>query len=112
MNFFQTKTKKDTWLKPLLFLAVFCMILLYFSFAASSWSSRSTKKQQELLTDALTQGTVQYYALEGYYPENLDDLVQKFNISYDSSRFLIDYRPVAANIMPEITVLARKQVSQ
>ena len=47
------------------------------------------------------------YSLNGYYPESLEELVKEYGITYDSARFLVDYQPQGANLMPEITVLRK-----
>ena len=49
----------------------------------------------------------QYYALEGHYPETLDDLTENCGIQYDKKQFFIDYQIAGANILPDITVIER-----
>ena len=49
----------------------------------------------------------QYYALEGHYPETLDDLTENCGIQYDKKQFFIDYQIAGANILTDITVIER-----
>ena len=49
----------------------------------------------------------EYYALEGHYPETLDDLTENCGIQYDKKQFFIDYQIAGANILPDITVIER-----
>ena len=57
--------------------------------------------------NALWRGVTQYYALEGHYPETLDDLTENCGIQYDKKQFFIDYQIAGANILPDITVIER-----
>ena len=63
--------------------------------------------QKESLENALWRGVTQYYALEGHYPETLDDLTENCGIQYDKKQFFIDYQIAGANILPDITVIER-----
>ena len=60
-----------------------------------------------VLFSALWRGVTQYYALEGHYPETLDDLTENCGIQYDKKQFFIDYQIAGANILPDITVIER-----
>lgn len=64
-------------------------------------------KQKESLENALWHGVTQYYALEGRYPETLDDLTKTCGIQYNKNQFFIDYQIAGANILPDITVIER-----
>ena len=67
----------------------------------------SRRRQKESLENALWRGVTQYYALEGHYPETLDDLTENCGIQYDKKQFFIDYQIAGANILPDITVIER-----
>ena len=81
----------------------FCLSLLLFVCICSAFfsgferiSDTTRRRQKESLENALWRGVTQYYALEGHYPETLDDL-----------QFFIDYQIAGANILPDITVIER-----
>ena len=59
-----------------IYLSVIIFLLLIFLFlsAIHSLSSGSLEEQQKNLEQALTQGAVHCYAVEGSYPENLEQL--------------------------------------
>ena len=90
-------------LSVILFLLVLFLILAL----VSSWSEGSLDEQQRNLEQALTQGAVHCYALQGSYPESLEQLLEQYNITYDESRFFIDYRAEGQNMMPEISVIRK-----
>ena len=88
-------------------IVLFLIIIIFILSLVSSWSSDSLDKQQENLTQALVQGAVHCYAIEGHYPESLSQLLEKYDITYDESRFFIDYRTEGQNMMPDISVIRR-----
>lgn len=87
---------------------LFLVILFSVYTAVQSLSERSLKEQEQSLIRALRQSTVQCYAVEGFYPESLEYLVEHYGIRYDHNTFFVDYQPSAQNIMPEITVIRKE----
>ena len=57
------------------------------------------------LPDAAPAGGAGCFALEGAYPRDLSDLEERYGVSVDRERYFVDYRYVASNLMPDITVL-------
>ncbi len=101
----KTSGSRNIVLSILLFLLLLFVILSM----VSSWSEGSLDEQQKNLEQALIQGAVHCYAVEGSYPESLDRLLEQYNITYDKSRFFVDYRTEGQNMMPEISVIRRQQ---
>ena len=95
--------KPALWLPP----AAFLLVLLLFLNGIQHLSEASLARQKESLENALWRGVTQYYALEGHYPETLDDLTENCGIQYDKKQFFIDYQIAGANILPDITVIER-----
>ena len=52
------------------------------------------------------------YALEGFFPPDLQYMEEHYGLSYDKSQFFVDYQPVAANIRPDYFVLLLKEDSK
>lgn len=59
------------------------------------------------LTDALRRGAVACYAQEGFYPPDIDFLVEYSGILWDRDRYWIHYEIFASNLMPDITVIEK-----
>lgn len=74
-------------------------------FPSGLLGDRSSRESQTLLEEGLRRAAVQCYALEGAYPPNLEHLTGRYGVVVDRSRFFVDYQYVAANLMPDITVL-------
>ena len=62
---------------------------------------------KQLVEDAIRQSITQCYALEGYYPPNLDYLETHYGLRYDTSKYIVHYESFAANIYPDIFVLEK-----
>ncbi|MDO5136343.1 MAG: hypothetical protein Q4D55_09840 [Eubacteriales bacterium] len=87
---------------PVLFLAAVCLI---FFAGISRTSSDSLEKERTTLARAISGGAVRTYALTGAYPESLDSILEDYHITYDREKFLVEYVPNGANLLPSITVL-------
>lgn len=85
------------------------LILLLFLQGVQSVSDTTAAKQQESLETALSRSIAQCYAVEGMYPPSLNYLKEHYGLTYDESKFLIDYQSVGDNLMPEVVVLPIKQ---
>ena len=67
-----------------------------------------TKKQQQInLEKALSRDIIECYALEGYYPPNLNYIEEHYGLSYNKSEFFIDYQIEGENIKPTFTIIER-----
>lgn len=95
----------------LLSLFLFSLVLGLFHAAITSFSQKSEQEQLRNLEHTLTQSVVHCYAMEGSYPESLEDLKENYGIVYDSSKFFVDYRAQGQNMMPDITVLLKNTLS-
>lgn len=89
-------------LLPILFLALLCLV---FWVGISRTSSDTLAKEQQTLEQALRNGAVHAYALSGRYPESLDVLLSDYHITYDRSRFVVEYVPSGSNLFPMISVI-------
>lgn len=87
------------------FIVVIAVFLVGISFIAST----SSKDQTQILTDAVNKDIIHCYAVEGYYPPSLKYIEDHYGLTYDKSRYLVDYVPVGDNIMPSVTILEIKQ---
>ena len=51
---------------------------------------------------------MQCYAIEGFYPQSLSYLEDKYGLYLDRGNYIIDYRFTGSNIMPDITVFEKE----
>ena len=58
------------------------------------------------LEQALKNGAIRTYALTGTYPESLSQLLLDYHITYDKTKFVVEYVPNGSNLLPSISVIA------
>lgn len=91
-------------------------ILLFALCAAGCWteissiSHQAAQAEQENLLSALERSAVHCYAVEGTYPESLDILKDHYGITWDETKYVVDYEIIGSNLKPSITVIPLKEV--
>ncbi|MBQ6319400.1 MAG: hypothetical protein IJI23_06420 [Lachnospiraceae bacterium] len=83
----------------------FVIIIAVFLMGISFIASTSSKDQKQVLTDAVNKDIIHCYAVEGYYPPSLAYIEDHYGLTYDKSRYLVDYVPIGDNIMPSVTIV-------
>lgn len=105
------RRRKTPWggmLRGLLMPAAALAVLLFFAAALNSLDSGRGEEDMRRLEDALRQGCVACYAIEGVYPPDLEYLEEHYGVQIDRDRYLVHYDIFAENLMPNITVLVNK----
>ena len=65
-----------------------------------------TKQQQRInLEKAISRDIIQCYALEGYYPPDLNYIEEHYGLTYNKSEIFIDYQIEGENIKPTFTII-------
>lgn len=88
---------------PALLLVLSCTL---FVAGVSSTSDQAVHKEQNALEQALKNGAIRTYALTGTYPESLSQLLLDYHITYDKTKFVVEYVPNVSNLLPSISVIA------
>lgn len=91
-------------------LVIFAAIIIFFIVAISRFSGNRAANQKEILTDALNRDIVHCYSIEGMYPPSLEYIEEHYGLSYDHSRFIVDYESIGSNLMPNVTVIEKEFV--
>lgn len=106
MELFESHRKKFFRNMLVVFPFLFLLVIASVFFAGVSFTSKDTlQKEQQLLEQSLKRGAVHTYALTGRYPESAEELIKDYHITYDSSRFVIEYVPNGSNLFPMISVI-------
>ena len=95
MELFESRRKK--FLRAIFLL--FPVLLLVLS------SDQAVQKEQDALEQALKNGAIRTYALTGTYPESLSQLLSDYHITYDKTKFVVEYVPNGSNLLPSISVI-------
>lgn len=88
---------------------LFVVIIMVFIIGISYISQTSRKGQKDILTDAINKDIVHCYAIEGYYPPSLSYIEDHYGLTYDRSKYIIDYEPIGNNIYPDFIVLEKNR---
>ena len=77
--------------------------------AVSIQSSNESRKSENLhiIENGVRRAATECYAVEGFYPEDIEYLIENYSLHIDESRCIVHYNPVSSNIMPDIRVIAR-----
>lgn len=88
-------------------LLLFAVILFYW--AVDNTSTQALDSQKTSLERALSRGAIRTYALTGAYPESLEEILEEYHITYNPSRFIVEYSPNGSNLFPSIYVIPLKK---
>ncbi|HAQ39394.1 MAG TPA: hypothetical protein DCM73_00135 [Clostridiales bacterium] len=88
-----------------IFTAVFIlMFACYFYFAVENVQKSNENEKFDILSDAIKRSAVQCYAIEGFYPPDVEYLEKNYGLVVDYDRYVVNYSIFASNIMPDIEV--------
>ena len=79
------------------------ILILMFALGQAEESGRS--ESLRMLEEAIFRAAIHSYAVNGYFPESLEDLTANYGIFIDRSRFVVHYEVVGINLFPNIVVL-------
>ena len=90
----------------------FTLTLLIFSIPLFSEIQRMNAEYQiEQVESAIQRSLNICYAQEGFYPANIEYLIDNYGLIIDSRLYFISYKGFASNIRPDVNVF-RKGFSQ
>lgn len=75
-----------------------------FYYGVENVQNTNEEEKFEILSDAIKRSAVQCYAIEGFYPPNIEYLEDNYGLVVDHDNYVISYRVFASNIMPDIEV--------
>lgn len=106
MELFDSHRKIFTADSVLLLSFSFLILISSIFFISVSFASDETlHKEQQALEQTLENGAIRSYAMNGQYPESLDQILNDYHITYDRSRFVVEYTPNGSNLLPYISVI-------
>lgn len=86
---------------------IFILFIIYLIIGVDSAKKNNDEERYSILKDAIYRSSVQCYAIEGYYPPNIEYLENNYGIVVDHNKYVINYSVFASNIMPEIEVFLK-----
>lgn len=104
---FQLHPIRRAWRWPVLSALAFFLVLTLFLTLLRDFSADTRRRQREAMETAVNRAIVACYAMEGKYPQSLEQIQKNYSFTYDEDRFFLDYQFQGDNIMPEVTILER-----
>lgn len=68
---------------------------------------KSDAESFKILSDAIIRSAVQCYAIEGFYPPNIEYLEENYGLLVDHDKYFISYSVFASNIIPEVDLFQK-----
>lgn len=89
----------------------FALVLCFFYWALAETTSSVESEQLNSTRQSVRRAAVHCYAVEGQYPPSLGYLEERYGLRVDTSKVIVQYQPVAANLLPEINVFSVKELT-
>ena len=83
-------------------------ILLFFLASVKNLNHGKSEEGKAQLEQALKRCAVTCYATEGIYPPDIEYMKEHYGIQIDEERYLVRYEIFAENLMPDITVVEKR----
>jgi hypothetical protein len=77
--------------------------------AVDSAQRKSDEESYKILSDAIIRSAVQCYAIEGFYPPDIEYLENNYGLLVDHNKYFVSYSVFASNIIPEVQVFLKNQ---
>ena len=85
-------------------IVAFIAIVVWFLPGLTNTRDLSDEQRRSNVRQAVMNGAVLCYSVEGFFPEDLDYLKNNYGLHYDEERYLVHYRYVSADICPSVMV--------
>lgn len=89
-------------------ISLFLAFLLFLIVSTNSLEKSNNKESIKSLENALNKAVVECYAIEGYYPPNIDYIANNYGISIDDDKYIVHYEIFASNIYPDINIIIKR----
>lgn len=83
---------------------VILLFIGYLYFAVDGARKSNDDEKYNILADAIARSAVQCYAIEGFYPPDIEYLENNYGLVVDYDKYVISYNVFASNIMPDVEV--------
>lgn len=87
-------------------LVILAAVVCFFFAAVNGASDKAASSSAATLEKAIKKAAVQCFAIEGFYPPDVDYLAQNYGIILDS-KYIVEYDAFSGNNLPGIKVLIK-----
>lgn len=90
-----------------IFVLSIIILIAYMYIAVDSAQRKSDEESYRILSDAIIRSAVQCYAIEGFYPPDIEYLENNYGLLVDHNKYFVSYSVFASNIIPEVQVFLK-----
>ena len=105
---FETQKSSSASRNFIVSIVCFIVIVALFIAGTSLVSDKTDNQEIQTLEQAVHRGIVHCYSIEGAYPESLQYLQDNYGLTYDDEKFFVDYQVLGSNIIPDVTIIDRR----
>lgn len=103
------RERKTSYLRNVIIsVLIFLLIFAGFGCGLTAMNKKMDQEEMQTLQNAITRSVTTCYTLEGSYPQSLGYLKKNYGLHYDENKYFVDYQPLGANIMPDITIIRKE----
>lgn len=88
-------------------IALILLFLFFLYFSVENVKMQRDNEKTYILADAVIRSAVQAYAIEGFYPPNIEYMENNYGLIVDHEKYVISYNIFASNIMPEVEIFLK-----
>lgn len=88
---------------------IFITVIVLFIYGISTVSNSSVTNDRDILEKAINHDIIHCYCVEGMYPPSVKYMEDHYGLIYDSSKFIVDYEYIGANIMPRVMIISKQE---
>ena len=92
-----------------IFVLSIIILIAYMYIAVDNAQRKSDEESYKILSDAIIRSAVQCYAIEGFYPPDIEYLENNYGLLVDHNKYFVSYSVFASNIIPEVQVFLKNQ---
>lgn len=78
--------------------------------AIDNAENNNNEESYKILSDAIIRSAVQCYAIEGFYPPDIEYLEENYGLLVDHDKYVVSYSVFASNIIPEVIVFKKGRI--
>lgn len=79
-------------------------ILAMMCFAMNSVQETNIAEKEKTIEDLVMRSAIHCYSMEGAYPEDIEYLIENYNLNIDTENYDVVYETFATNSSPNVTV--------
>ena len=86
---------------------IIILLIVYMYISVDNAKKKSDEESFNILSEAIIRSAGQCYAIEGFYPPDIEYLENNYGLLVDHDKYVVSYSIFASNIIPEVEVFLK-----